>query len=372
VNLLIPNLGSTSLKYQILEMPSETSLAKGRLERVTNYREAIAQISTGGTPVHAVALKAVHAGPDYRGTFVVDGGVVAALRRFLPAAPAHNSIYLAAIEAFQQAMPDIPIVAAFEPEFHATMPPYARLYGVPGPWLDEGVARYGFHGASHQYIAERVAAWLGRSPKLVSCHLGGSSSMCAIDRGRSIDTTMGFSPQSGLENATRHGDLDVFAVLYMMERHNWSCEEVRRQLSKGGGLAGLSGVEGGDVRDLEAAGTERAALALDVFVYQVKKTIGAFAAAMGGLEAIGFTGGIGENSARLREQCCAGLEFLGVQIDTARNAAGSGDRIVSSDGAPVTVLALATNEELIVARRAWRCLAGAANADPITRPGASA
>ena len=194
--------------------------------------------------------------------------------------------------------------------------------------------------------------------------------MCAIDGGRSIDTTMGFSPQSGLENATRHGDLDVFAVLYMMERHNWSCEEVRRQLAKGGGLAGLSGVPGGDVRDLEAAGTERASMALDVFAYQVKKTIGAFAAAMGGLEAIAFTGGIGENSARLREKCCAGLEFLGVQIDPASNASGSGDRTVSREGAPVTVLALATNEELIVARRAWRCLTGAAKAVSVNRPGA--
>ena len=161
---------------------------------------------------------------------------------------------------------------------------------------------------------------LGRQVKLVSCHLGGSSSMCAIAGGRSVDTTMGFSPQSGLENATRHGDLDVFAVLYMMDRHGWSAEEVRRQLAKGGGLAGLSGVEGGDVRDLEAAGTERAALALDVFVYQVKKTIGAYAAAMGGIEAVAFTGGIGENSARLRERCCAGLEFLGIELDGEKNA----------------------------------------------------
>jgi acetate kinase len=188
--------------------------------------------------------------------------------------------------------------------------------------------------------------------------------MCAIDGGRSVDTTMGFSPQSGLENATRHGDLDVFAVLYMMDRHGWSAEEVRRQLAKGGGLAGLSGVAGGDVRDLEAAGTERAALALDVFVYQVKKTIGAFAAAMGGLDAVAFTGGIGENSARLREKCCAGLEFLGIELDAARNA-GDGDRVVSAAGSRVTVLALSTNEELVVARRAYRRLIakekGAAN-----------
>ncbi len=355
MNLLIPNLGSTSLKYQILEMPSETVLAKGRMERVTNYREAMAEISTGEIRIDAVALKAVHAGPKYRGTFVVDAGVKAALLHYLPAAPAHNAIYLTAIEALEEAMPGVPIVAAFEPEFHATMAEYARHYGVPPSWREEGVAKYGFHGASHQFIAGRVAELLGRNVKLVSCHLGGSSSMCAIVDGHSVDTTMGFSPQSGLENATRHGDLDVFAVLYMMEGHRWSTEEVRAQLAKNGGLAGLSGVPGGDVRDLEAAGTPAAALALDVFVYQVKKTIGAYAAAMGGLEAIAFTGGIGENSARLREQCCAGLEFLGVRLDPARNA-GTGDRIVSPEGTPVTVLSLGTNEELIVARRAYRCL----------------
>lgn len=362
MNLLIPNLGSTSLKYQILEMPSETAIAKGRVERVSDYREAIAQISTAGAAIDAIALKAVHAGPDYRGTFVVDPPVVAALRQFLPAAPAHNAIYLTAIEAFQAAMPGIPIVCAFEPEFHRTMPEYARQYGVPCSWFDEGVAKYGFHGASHQYIAETVTAMLGRAVKLVSCHLGGSSSMCAIDHGQSVDTTMGFSPQSGLENATRHGDLDVFAVLYMMERHGWSIEEVRKQLARTGGLAGLSGVDGGDVRDIETAaggGSSKAALALDVFVYQVKKTIGAYAAAMGGLDAIAFTGGIGENSARLREKCCDGLGFLGVAIDPAANASSAGDRVVSSPDSRVTVLALSTNEEVVVARRAYRCLKNA-------------
>jgi acetate kinase len=359
VNLLVPNLGSTSLKYQVFEMPSETVLGKGRLERVSNYRDAIQTIRTGETAIDAVALKAVHAGPNYQGTFLVDGGVVEALRQFLPAAPAHNAIYLTAIEAFQEAMPGIPIVAAFEPEFHATMPEYARLYGVPGAWLDDGVAKYGFHGASHQYIGERVPALLGHPVKLVSCHLGGSSSMCAIENGRSIDTTMGFSPQSGLENATRHGDLDVFAVLYMMERHGWTTGEVRRQLAQGGGLAGLSGIPGGDLRDIEAsaaAGSRRAELALDVFAYQVKKTIGAYTAVMGGLDAVAFTGGIGENSSRLRAACLEGLQFLGIELDPERNQMQSGDRLVSAERSKVAVLALATNEELIVARRAYRCL----------------
>jgi acetate kinase len=356
MNILVPNLGSTSLKYQILEMPAEAALAKGRLERVRDYREAIAQIQTGAVPIDAVAFKAVHAGPRYRGTFAIDDGVIAALEEFLPAAPAHNAIYLTGIRAFRESLPGTPLVAAFETEFHRTMPEYARQYGVPAAWRDAGVARYGFHGASHQYISERANAMLGRPLRLVSCHLGGSSSLCAIDRGRAIDTTMGFSPQSGLENATRHGDLDVFAVLFMMERKGWSAEEVRRQLASEGGLAGLSGIAGGDVRDLEASSTEAAGMALAVFSYQVKKTIGAYAAAMGGLDAVAFTGGIGENSAALRAACCEGLEFLGVRLDVGQNENGCGDRLVSSTESSVAVLALATNEELIVARRAYTLL----------------
>ena len=361
MNILVPNLGSTSLKYQILEMPAERVLARGRMERVRDYREAVAQIGTGETAVNAVAFKAVHGGPRYRGTFPIDQDVERALEEFLPAAPAHNAIYLAAIRAFRESLPGTPLVAAFEHEFHMTMAEYARAYGVPGAWREEGVTRYGFHGASHEYIAGRCRQMLGVDVRLVSCHLGGSSSMCAIHGGRSIDTTMGFSPQSGLENATRHGDLDAFAVLFMMERKGWTIEEVRRQLARGGGLAGLSGIEGGDVRDLEdaaARGNECARLALDVFVYEVKKTLGAYAAAMGGLEAVAFTGGIGENSARMRAACCAGLEFLGIRLDPGRNEDGAGDRLVSAADSRVQVLALATNEEVVVARRAYRLLGG--------------
>jgi len=362
VHILVPNLGSTSLKYQILDMPAGQVLAKGRLERVRNYREAIAQIQTGDVRVDAVAFKAVHGGPKYRGTYVIDDGVIAALEEFLPAAPAHNAIYLEAIRAFAETLPGVPLVAAFETEFHSTMPAHASVYGVPGQWRECGMARYGFHGASHQFVGERSAELLGRPSselRVVSCHLGGSSSICAIDRGRSVDTTMGFSPQSGLENATRHGDLDAFAALFMMERHGWSVDEVRRQLAGSGGLAGISGIAGGDVRDIEEAarnGNAQAAMALDAFAYQVRKTIGAYAAAMSGLDAVAFTGGIGENSASLRARCCEGLEFLGIRLDPARNEQGAGDRIVSVSGSPVTVLALATNEELVVARRAFKVL----------------
>jgi acetate kinase len=363
MNILVPNLGSTSLKYQILEMPAERVLASGRLERVTDYREAVAQIGTGNSRIDAVAFKAVHGGAKYCGTFRIDDGVVAALEEYLPAAPVHNTIYLAAIRAFCETLPGVPLVAAFETEFHATIPEFAARYGVPAEWRNKyGVRRYGFHGASHRYVSERVAELLGKPKetfRLVSCHLGGSSSICAIQRGRSVDTTMGFSPQSGLENATRHGDLDVFAVLYMMERCGWGVAEVRQQLARTGGLAGLSGIPGGDVRDLEQAadgGGVDAAVALKVFTYQVRKTIGAYAAAMGGLDVLAFTGGIGEKSARLRAACCAGLEFLGVRLDAARNEQRESGRIVSPDDSTVSVIALATDEELIVARRAYAVL----------------
>ncbi len=363
MNILVPNLGSTSLKYQLLVMPGEKVLARGRLERVTDYAEAIRGIDTGNAAVEAVAFKAVHAGKDYRGTCVIDDGVLAALEEYLPAAPAHNAIYLTGIRAFREAMPGVPLVAAFETEFHATIPEYAARYGVPADWHNRfGVRRYGFHGASHAYIAWRVPEFLKQpvtSLRIISCHLGGSSSMCAIQGGRSIDTTMGFSPQSGLENATRHGDLDVFAVLYVMERNGWTIEEVRRQLAKTGGLAGLSGIPGGDVRDIQKAardGSRDAALALDVFVYEISKTTGAYAAAMGGVDAIVFTGGIGENAAGLRSSVCAGLEFLNVKLDDRSNQEGSGDRLISSGASSVKILVLSTDEELMVARRAYRCL----------------
>lgn len=364
MNVLVPNLGSTSLKYQLLSMPAGETLTRGKLERVSDYREAIRQIPLEH-PVEAVAFKAVLAGPNYRGTYLVDDELLLALEEFLPAAPLHNAIYLAGIRAFRESMPGVPLVAAFETEFHATMPEFAARYGVPALWREKhGIRKYGFHGASHRFVSERAPEILARPAdglRLVSCHLGGSSSICAIQDGRSVDTTMGFSPQSGLENATRHGDLDVFAVLYVMEKEGWGLDEVRSQLSKTGGLAGLSGVPGGDVRDLEAAaesGNEDARLALEVFAYQVRKSIGACAAAMGGLDAVAFTGGIGENSWRLREACCHGLAFLGIELDPERNRNGSGDRVVSRESARAGVVALATNEELIVARRAWKVLAG--------------
>jgi acetate kinase len=363
MNILVPNLGSTSLKYQLLEMPSGKVLARGRLERVTDYAGAIRQMAINDFAIDAVAFKTVHGGPNYRGTVVIDDGVIAAMEEYLPAAPAHNAIYLMGINAFRAAMPTVPLVAAFETEFHATMPEYAARYGIPKDWHEQfGVRRYGFHGATHQYVSERVPEILGvkgESLRLVSCHLGGSSSICAVRNGKSVDTTMGFSAQSGLQSATRHGDLDAFALLYLMKKNDWTVATAAEQLTRTAGLAGLSGIAGGDVRDLERAileGNADAALALSVYTYEVRKTIGGYAAAMKGIDAIAFTGGIGENSARLRRECCDGLEFLGATLDAGRNENGQGDRVVSADGARVAVVTLATNEELIVARRAYDTL----------------
>jgi acetate kinase len=255
------------------------------------------------------------------------------------------------------------MVAVFEPGFHATMPDYASVYGVPYEWFEQhGVRRYGFHGSSHRYVGGRVPALVGRPAGelcIVSCHLGGSSSIAAIKHGQSIDCSFGFSPQTGVDHAARSGELDPFAVFYMMDTTGMSLDEVRTALTKKSGLFGLSGVSS-DLRDIEAAadaGNARAQLAIDVLAYQVKKYIGAYAAAMGGLDAVAFAGGIGENSSRVRALVCAGMDAFGIRLDTEANAARSStDRIISTPESRVTVAVVFTNEELVVARESVRVL----------------
>ena len=370
MKVLIPNLGSTSLKFQLIDFPSEQVLSQGRLERIAqpggevgSYEDAVSLVLDQVGEVDAVGFKAVHAGPAYRGTFPIDDALIESLEHYATAAPLHNAIYLVGIRAFQSRRPDLPLVAVLEPGFHRTIPDYARTYGVPEAWRrDHGIERYGFHGASHRFVSERVPELLATDPsdlRIVSCHLGGSSSICAIQRGRSVDISMGFSPQTGLENATRHGELDPFAVLFMMDRLDVTTQQMRELLVSEGGLAGISGIPGGDVRDLQAAadqGNAAARLALDRFAYQIRKTIGAFAATMGGIDVVAFTGGIGENSVALRAQVCEGLEFLGIRVDPVENASASGDRDISYEQSKVRVVVLATNEELIVGRETFRVL----------------
>ena len=370
MRVLVPNLGSTSLKFRLLEFPGERELAAGRMERIgrpggdaDSYRSAIGSVLAATGEVDAVGFKAVHAGPRFRGTFRVDDALLGAMEEFAAAAPLHNGIYLEGIREFRAIRPGLPLVAVLETGFHASIPDWASSYGVPEEWRREyGIRRYGFHGASHRWVSEQVPRILRADPeglRTVSCHLGGSSSVCAIRDGRSCDITMGFSPQSGLENATRHGDLDPFAVLFLMERLGLSIPQMRERLVSDGGLAGLSGIAGGDVRDIEAAaeaGEGAAELALAAFAYQVRKAIGAYAAAMGGLDALAFTGGIGENSASIRRRICDGLEFLGVELDPRKNEAAVPDSRIGRSRSGVACLVVAAQEEMIVGREVYQLL----------------
>jgi acetate kinase len=396
VRVLVPNLGSTSLKVQLLDMADETVIARGRIESIGSERARLTFSREGGEAteelaavadhraavewllarlgevehgsadaIDAVGLKTVHGGPAFTDSHLVTDEVLEALRDFAAVAPAHNPIYVQAIEILRDALPGTPMVAVFETGFHRTIPEQAHLYGVPYEWSEAyGVRRYGFHGSSHRFVSQRVPELLGRQPRglrLVSCHLGGSSSICAVRDGESVDTSFGFSPQSGVEQGTRCGDLDPFVVFHLMERMGATADEVARLLCKRSGLLGISGSTG-ELRELEeaaAAGDARAALAIDVYVHGIRKQIGALAAVLGGLDALAFAGGIGENSWRIRERVCAGLEFLGIELDPARNRRpGSGDAVVSTPGLPVAVLVVRTNEELVVARETVRVLGG--------------
>ena len=388
MNILVANVGSTSFKYKLFDMPSEGVLAEGRIERVgarasafehrlpgrdpeqgeaeipdyeAAVRHALGALTGPGGPLKrlqdlaAVGFKTVHV-RGTPGSYPLTDDILSRMADYNDLAPAHNPPYIRAIRIFREAAPGVPLVGVFEPAFHATIPDYAYIYGVPYRWHEDyGVRRYGFHGASHRYVAERVPRLLGipaTGLRIVSCHLGGSSSICAIRDGRSIDTSMGFSPQEGVLNATRTGSVDAFAVLHVMDREGLSTAGVRKALTEEGGLLGISGVSG-DVRDLEDAagrGDDRSRLAIEAFCYGVKKTIGAYAAALGGLDVVTFAGGIGEKGAAVRRRICEGLAFMGVRIDGDRNRSGAPERMISEDGARVKVLVIRTDEEVVVAR----------------------
>ena len=284
-------------------------------------------------------------------------------RQSTPLAPMHNPAYIASIRAFQELLPNTPLVAVFETWFHQTIPDYAYEFGVPRFWVEQhGIRKYGFHGASHRYISERVAQMLGSETgeglRIISCHLGGSSSICAIKNGKSIDTSMGASTQYGMIQSTRCGDLDAFAVLYLMDKDEFSTDEIRRQLIEESGVKGISGTSG-DMRDVEEAikaGNDNARLALETYVYGVKKYIGAYIAALGGVDVIAFAGGIGEKSATTRAKICEGLEWCGIHLDAGKNEESTGEVDLSADNSRVKILVVSTNEELIVSRETARVL----------------
>ena len=289
----------------------------------------------------------------------VDADVLAAMAEMNQVAPAHNPPYIAAMRLLGEQFPEIPLVAAFETDFHRTIPDYNRYYAVPHEWAERWlIRRHGFHGASHRYVAMRMAELRGPRGRVISCHLGGSSSLCAIRDGRSVATSMGFSAQSGLPQGNRSGDFDPFALPVIMRRTGKSLDDVLAVLDHESGLLGLSGVSG-DVRDLEAAaaaGNARAKLALEVFAANVRHYLGAYLVELGGAEAIVFTGGIGENSPGLRAAVCRDLEELGIALDEEANRSARGEANLSAGR--VEVWAIPTNEELIVARLARAAILG--------------
>jgi acetate kinase len=367
---LIPNIGSTSFKFSVLDMPAETVLASGRVERIgqpggecADYpaaiRKCISEIAGPGKPlaslseIGAVGFKAVHAGPLNEPQIIGDE-FLAAMEDFSFLAPAHNPPYIAAIKAFRHELPGVPLVAVMEPFPYRFMDEASTTYSVPYEWRSEyGIRRYGFHGASHRSASERVQTLLGRNDlRHVSCHLGGSSSLAAFRNGVAVDVTMGASPQSGLPQNNRVGDIDVFAVLHMMKKLKLDPDQMAALLGNRSGLAGISGGSG-DIRDLtEAAarGERRSQLALDVFVYAIRHYLGAFMLELGGLDAITFSGGIGENSAGIRAAVLNNLSGFGIELDQNRNHSIKGEGPISADRSAVRILVVPANEEIVVAR----------------------
>jgi acetate kinase len=391
MKILVANIGSTSLKWRLFDFAdnAERLLHKGGFERVADYPKAIedclAQIRDAGAiaserDIAAVGFKTVIA-KGVTGCVRLDERVLAAMEAYNGLAPAHNPPYITGIRLFGKRMPGVPLVGLFETAFYQFAPEAMMRYAVPQAWHDIGIRRWGFHGASHKYIAERSAELLGRHDvaervrrlyvdggatpvsqpplRVISCHLGGSSSITGIRNGLAIGNSLGMSPQSGLPHNNRVGDLDAEAIPYAVKTLGITLEEAQRQLTKESGLKGLSGVSN-DIRDITAAaeqGNANARLALDVFVASARHWIGAYFFEMGGAEALVFTAGIGENRAELRAAICANLEALGLTLDLEKNQATQGtETTISAPSSRVRILVLPTNEELVVAREAKRLL----------------
>ena len=393
MKILVANLGSTSFKYRLFDMADERLLARGGVERIGSP-QARRFVEAGGereeaaveardhaaavrlclqqlsdpkwrflddpSQLAAIGFKAVHA-QGVTGVQRVDEQVLAAMEAYADVAPAHNPPYVAAMRLLSRELPQIPLVAAFETGYHETVAPAERLYAVPLEWaMKHGVQRWGFHGASHRYIAGRTAKLLNRpGAKIISCHLGGSSSLCAIEEGVSVANSLGMSPQSGLPHNNRVGDFDVFALPVLMRETGKTLGQLLDDLANRSGLLGLSGHS--DLRDIEAAAARGEALAvtaLDVFVASVRHYLGAYLVLLGGADAIVFTGGIGENSSRIREAVCADLGWFGITLDPVRNHEAKGEAPIHDAGSRVQIWIMPTNEELVVARQAKALLEG--------------
>ena len=389
MNVLIINAGSSSLKYQLMDPETGAVSAKGLCERIyidgrlthnANGKKIVKDIPM---PTHSEAIQAVlailvdpvdgvikstdeidavghrvlHGGMEFFDSCIINDEVIAAIEKCIPLGPLHNPANLMGIRACQAVMPNTPQVAVFDTAFHMTMPPKAYRYAIPTEYYEnDSIRRYGFHGTSHKYVAHKAAEYLEEPIerlKLITCHLGNGSSIAAVDQGKVVDTSMGMTPLAGLMMGTRCGDLDPSVVNYLKYTLNITGHELDEILNKKSGLLGISGVSS-DKRDVEeaaAAGNKRAQLASDMLNYQIKKTIGSYIAAMGGVDAIVFTGGIGEHDAIARAKICHHMDWLGIRIDTEKNKHPVGDVCeITAWGAKVRTLVIATDEELMIAR----------------------
>ncbi len=390
MNVLVINAGSSSLKYQLMDPAKRTVLAKGLCERIgidgrlthkipakdakyefeipmPTHAEAIQSVLDALTSsehgviksmseIDAVGHRVVHGGEAFNKSVLITDEVMAAIEECIPLAPLHNPANLTGIKACQAVMPGVPMVAVFDTAFHQTMPAKSYIYALPYEYYEKDkVRRYGFHGTSHKYVSGRAADMLGKSIedlKIITCHLGNGSSVTAVDGGKSVDTSMGFTPLAGLPMGTRSGDLDAGILEYLMNKYGYDIKEMVNILNKKSGVLGISGVSS-DFRDLSDAaeqGNDRAGLAVDAFNYGVKKLIGAYAAAMGGVDAIVFTAGVGENSADQRMAIASGLEFMGVKMDEEANKQRGKEAVISAADSKVKVLLIPTDEELMIAQ----------------------
>ncbi|MEW6507315.1 MAG: acetate kinase [Bacteroidota bacterium] len=389
MKVLVLNCGSSSIKYQFIDTAAKTALAKGMVERIgmssavlthqPNDKEKIKIVGEildhsiaieyviavllspnhgvikNKSEIDAVGHRVVHGGETFSGSVLITDKVMKALKDNIELAPLHNPPNIKGIQATKEHLPNTPQVGVFDTSFHVKMPPHAFLYGIPYELYKKyKIRRYGFHGTSHRYVSLRASLMLNRpyeELKIITAHLGNGCSMAAIDRGHSIDTTMGFTPLEGLIMGTRSGDIDPSVILYVMAKEGLSLSEANTLLNKHSGLIGISG-ESSDMREIEEAvaeGNKKAKYAFDVFTYRIKKYIGSYAAAMGGLDAVVFTGGIGENSIKVRQDVCADMEFLGIKIDNTINENVKGEMEISTPDSKVKVLRIPTNEELVIA-----------------------
>ncbi|MBE5969085.1 MAG: acetate kinase [Lachnospiraceae bacterium] len=390
MNILVINCGSSSLKFQLIDSDSENVLAKGLCERIGIDGSRIVYQPAGGEketteapmPTHTEAIKlvldslidankgviksldeigavghrVVHGGEKFAKSTLITDEVIKAIEECNDLAPLHNPANIIGINACKELMPNTPMVAVFDTAFHQTMPEEAYIYGIPYEYYEKyKVRRYGFHGTSHSFVSKRAAEMLGKpydSLKTIVCHLGNGASICAVDHGKSVETSMGMTPLEGLIMGTRSGDIDPAIVEFIAKKENKTVEEVLKILNKESGVQGISGFTS-DFRDIEEGiekGNKRAKLAMDVFAHRVVRYVGAYIAQMNGVDAIVFTAGLGENDKTIREMVCSHLEFLGVKLDDAQNSKRGEDLIVSTDDSKVKVLVIPTNEELMIAR----------------------